>query len=122
VRRARCGFTLLEVLIALAIVALALVALVRTAGVGVDALGRERDVTLATWVASDVIADVRLAGGLPPPGKRTGTQRMGEREWFWEAVVQGTEEPALRRVDVRVFEDRQRTAPVASLVGFVGQR
>ena len=120
-RRAR-GFTLLEVLIALAIVALALVALARTAGVGVDAFARERDVTLATWVAADALADIRLLGGLPPEGKRTGRERMGGREWHYDAIVQSTDEPALRRIDVRVYADERRLEPVASLVGFAGQR
>lgn len=119
-RRAR-GFSLLEVLIALVIVALALFALVQSAGVSAVAIERERDVTFATWVASNVMADARLTGA-PPIGKREGRMRMGPREWFWQMVVQGTDEPSIRRLDVRVFADEQHDAPVASLIGFSGQR
>jgi general secretion pathway protein I len=118
--RSRRGFTLLEVLIALAIVALTLVALVRSTGLGTNALAREREVTLATWVAANVITELRVEEGFPAPGRRDGRMRMGEREFVWELTVQNTDEPALRRLDVRVYEDDARTRPIASLAGFAG--
>lgn len=120
--RAR-GFTLLEVLIALAVVSLVLVALVRTAGTSVRALDREREVTLATWVAANVLAEQRL-GGQPPLGKREGTQRLGDRDWRWQSVVQATDEPSIRRIDVRVYVARGDldADSVATLVGFAGVR
>jgi hypothetical protein len=46
--------------------------------------------------------------------------RMGEREFVWELTVQNTDEPALRRLDVRVYEDDARARPIASLAGFAG--
>jgi general secretion pathway protein I len=116
------GFTLLEVLVALAVVALALVALVRASGLSADALARERDVTLATWVASNVVTDLRLAERNPGVGRREGSMRMGPREWFWRLEVQGTDDPAIRRLEVAVFEDAARSRPVASLTGFAGAR
>jgi len=116
------GFTLLEVLIALAVVALVLVALVRTAGTAARALERERDVTLATWVAANVLAEQRVAGGVPPMGRREGSQQLGGREWRWQSVVQATDEPSIRRIDVRVFADGQPDSSVATLAGFAGAR
>jgi len=120
-RRAR-GFTLLEVLIALAVVALVLVALVRTAGTAARALERERDVTLATWVAANVLAEQRIAGGVPALGRREGSQRLGARDWRWQSVVQATDEPAIRRIDVRVYADAATEDSVATLSGFAGAR
>jgi general secretion pathway protein I len=116
------GFTLLEVLVALAVVALALVALVRATGLSAAALSREREVTLATWVASNVVTDVRLAERIPEPGRREGSMRMGMRDWYWRLEVQGTDDPAIRRLEVGVFEDAARTRPVTSLTGFAGAR
>jgi hypothetical protein len=48
--------------------------------------------------------------------------RMGTREWYWRAEVQGTDDPAIRRLDVGVFEDSARERPVTSLTGFAGAR
>lgn len=115
------GFTLLEVLIALVIVALVLVALVRTAGTAARALDRERDVTLATWVAANVLAEQRLAGQ-PALGRREGRQVLGTREWRWQSVVQATDEPSIRRIDVRVFAPGAPDDSVVTLAGFAGAR
>lgn len=121
-KHSSAGFTLLEVLIALAIVALALVALVRTAGIGADAVAHQRDVTLANWVAANVLADLRVRERVPAIGRRDGTQAMGRREWRWEAVVQSTDEPSIRRIDVRVFAGTDEESSVVTLVGFAAQR
>lgn len=115
------GFTLLEVLVALAVVALALVALVRSVGLGAAALAHEREVTYAHWVAANVLARTRLSERFPALGKRDGTERLADREWRWELVVQATDAPGLRRLDVRVF-GRDREASLAALSGFAGQR
>lgn len=114
------GFTLLEVLVALAVVALALVALVRASGLSADALAREREVTLATWVAANVVADSRLEGRLPETGRSEGSMRMGIRDWYWRLEVQATDDPAVRRLEVAVYADPARTRPAASLTGFAG--
>ena len=122
IRFQRRGFTLLEVLIALAVVSLVLIALVRTAGTAARALDREREVTLATYVAANVLAEQRVAGGVPPIGRREGRQRLGAREWRWQSVVQATDEPAIRRIDVRVFAGDTAEESVVTLAGFAGSR
>ncbi|HVF35616.1 MAG TPA: type II secretion system minor pseudopilin GspI [Candidatus Saccharimonadia bacterium] len=119
----RRGFTLIEVVIALAVVALALLALVRTAGLGARALAHERESTLAHFVAANVLAETRIGAGFPGVGRREGRATMGPREFRWELVVQGTQEPAIRRLDVRVFAAGDpEDAPLASMSGFAGQR
>jgi len=119
----RRGFTLIEVVIALAIVSLALLALVRTAGLGARAVEHEREATLAHFVAANVLAEARLSEAFPPLGRREGRAAMGPRDYRWELVVQGTQEPAIRRLDVRVFADAAgEPAPLASMSGFAGQR
>ncbi len=118
------GFTLLEVLIALAVIALALTALVRVSGQQADALARERDLTLATWVAADVLTELRLREGFPATGHRSGHGEQGGRSWRWELAISATDQPAVRRLEVGVFSDpgASDSAAVATLTGFAGQR
>ncbi len=122
VRRGAGGFSLLEVVVALAVIALILVGLSKSAGQGAHALEIERDDLLAQWVASDVLAETRLAERFPALGKREGSLLMGQREYRWELIVATTQEPAVRRMDVRVFLDRERDKPLYTLVGFAGQQ
>jgi len=114
------GFTLLEVLIALAVVALALTALVRAASLGADALDRERVITLATWTAQNVLAETRLRGGLPAIGRTEGNTRQGPARHYWTLTVSSTDEPGIRRADVQVYADAESREPLTSLSGFLG--
>lgn len=114
------GFTLVEVLVALLLVALALAALVRTAGTEARNLATLREATLAQWVASNVIAEARLQQVLPGIGRSQGQADMGGMRWRWTMVVQGTDLPEVRRMDVLVFAESGHEAgqPAATLTGF----
>lgn len=114
------GFTLLEVLIALAVVALALTALVRAASLGAAALDRERHLTLATWTAQNVLATTRLRGGLPAVGRSEGGERQGPFQYHWALTISSTDDPGVRRADVQVFADDEAREPVTTLSGFFG--
>lgn len=114
------AFTLIEVLVALAVVALALLALSRTASVQVQAFDGLRERTLAGWVAANVLAETRLASAFPATGRSDGRVRFAGRDWRWTREVQATPEAAVRRIDVRVFRADERE-PSASLSGFAGE-
>lgn len=115
------GFTLLEVLVALLVLALSLTALVRLSALEARALADLRERTFAHWVAANVLEETRLSEAWPATGRRSGVARMGGRQWRWELVVQATEEPSIRRLDVSV-ELGEGDGAGASLSGFVGQR
>lgn len=115
------GFTLLEVLVALLVLALALLALSRTAANQVDAFGAMRERAIAGWLASDVLAQTKLATPFPATGTNDGRRRFGGRDWRYEVVVQGTPVASIRRIDVHVYAPDDSKSPIATLTGFGGQ-
>jgi general secretion pathway protein I len=108
------------VLIALVVLALALLALMRAATSQSTAFADLRERTLAEWLAQTVIAETRLGNPLPPTGRSSGQRRFGGRDWRWELVVQSTQAPSIRRLDVHVSTAAAPAVPVVSLSGFTG--
>jgi general secretion pathway protein I len=120
-RRQR-GFTLLEVLIALAVLAIAMGAVIKATGDYTGSHAWLRDRTLATWVARNVLVQFQVEKDWPGVGERKGTREMGHREWRWLARVSQTDEAQLRRMDVEVYLlDAEDEEPVSVLSGFLQQ-
>ena len=115
--RAR-GFTLLEVLVALFVFAIAITALVQAGSHRAQNLAYLRDRTLATWIASDRITELRLEPQAVSTGSRDGELEMVGRTWFWEAEIRETPEESVRRVEVAVRADED-AEPLANMTGFL---
>lgn len=100
--RAR-GFTLVEVLVALAILAIALAAAMRAASVATEGAQETRLRTLATWVAQNRIAELTAARLFPGVSVTDGKSRMGAIEFDWRQTVSETPNPAFRKVELAVM-------------------
>src|SRR5699024_10415566 len=87
------GFTLIEILVALAVLAIALGAVIAAAGRYADNAAYLREKTLATWVARNRLAQFMLAPSWPDTGHSDGDARMGEKRWWWRADVSQTPDP-----------------------------
>ncbi|PLC51841.1 type II secretion system protein GspI [Pollutimonas subterranea] len=96
------GFTLIEVLIALAIAGVALAACVRALSVGVNGVRNMQERSLAQQAAQNFLAEMRLQAVLPVLGRRTQPCPQGTLALDCEQVVQATPNPSFRRVTVRV--------------------
>ncbi len=124
-RRWRCarraGFTLVEVLVALAIVSIALLAALRAAGQGTTSVGELRSHLLAGWVAENLLAEHRARGDWLALGIRRGSARQAGIEFAWREEVSATPNPAFRRLDVFVFAPQEESRSLARLTGFVVQ-
>jgi len=101
-RRTARGFTLLEVLIALAIVALSAGALLGTITSSASNISYLRDKTLSEWVALNVLTEIRIDPQFPAEGKRTGNAELGGMRWQWEQEVGKLPVEGMWRIDVRV--------------------
>ena len=102
VRRPACGFTLLEVLVALAIVAIALGAGLRAAGVLSDNAERLADVVAAQWCADNQLTEQRLRRSFPGVGDVDFTCDQLGRSYKGKLVTRPTLNPGFRRVDAVV--------------------
>jgi general secretion pathway protein I len=96
------GFTLIEVLVALAIVTVGMAAVLGTLSSSADTAVYMRDKTFATWVALNQIATVRLSGQTPVAGKSDGDVDFAGRKWHWHQEVNATQLPGMARIDVSV--------------------
>lgn len=115
------GFTLVEVLVALAIVSIALMAALRAAGQATQAAGELRLRLLAGWVAENRLAEHRARGDWLAPGIVRGTQRQGSIDYAWREEVIATPNGSFRRVDVFVSAPAEERRALAHLTGFVVQ-
>lgn len=115
----RAGFTLIEVLVALAIVSIALMSALRAAGQGTNNVGELRSRLLAGWVAENLLAEHRARRDWLPLGMQRGAGREGGLDFAWREEVIATPNPAFRRLDVRVFATAEESHSLAHLTGFV---
>ena len=110
------GFTLIEVMVALAIVAISLAAGSRAASSVVDTSQRLSDVVLAQWCADNQLTELRLSGQLPAVGKTPFTCVQLSRNFKGTVKVQPTPNPSFRRVDAIVANDDDRELLTISTV------
>lgn len=114
------GFTLLECLVALAVLAVALSAALRAAGATAHSAATLREHTLASWVAQNRLAELRATDTWPALGNHQGEARQGGQTYIWRETVARTPNPLFRRVDVQVFDASGQRA-LSSLAGFVAR-
>lgn len=113
------GFTLLEVLIALAVLAIGMLAVIGAAGSSTRTDSLLRDKTFADWVAMNELTTLRLAKSWPEDSL-DGDADMGGQKWHWRASFTKTSDPDLLRVDIVVTNPQQPNQEVAALTGFIG--
>lgn len=113
------GFTLLEVLIALAILAIALAAAMRVSGISVDTASQVRLRIVAHWVAENRLTALRTAPLFVPVGINTGEVSQAGFSLGWEENISGTPNPNFRRVEVRVFSLNEPNYAYADLVAYL---
>jgi general secretion pathway protein I len=115
------GFTLVEVVVALAIVAIGMLAVFKTIGETVNNVSTLRDHTFAAWIADNRISEIRISGQMPSVDETAGEVEFAGRRWHWITNVSQTQVAGLRRIDVSVRRDGDaEDTALVKLSGFVG--
>lgn len=117
--RAERGFTLVEVMVALAIVALSLTAMAASMNTMIDNASTMRERTYASWIAQNKIAELRLSGEVPEVGTNSGELEYGGTQWSWRTVISETGVESFMRIDVTVSL-LDSDYDVRTVTGFVG--
>lgn len=113
--RGCAGFTLVEVLVALAVLAIALAAVLHAMGQAIDLTAGLRDRTLALWVAEERATLHQLKQEWPSLDTSEGTMEFAGREWRWLERTASTPITDFRRTDIEIYAagSKDRLATVA---------
>lgn len=115
------GFTLLEVLVAIAILAVSLSALIQTTTANSRTVTLLREQSFAHWVAMNKMAELHLAQTWPSVGIKNDKETWGNHEWGWSVRISETPNNTIRQAEVEVYRTsaRKEEEQVARLVGFL---
>lgn len=114
------GFTLVEVMVALAIAALALGAVAAAVSQMIDSATAMEQRTYASWIGQNKIAELRLANVVPEVGEDSDDVTFAGREWRWESTISETGVEGLYRVDVDVSLAGTEGV-IRTVTGFIGE-
>ncbi|KUJ84810.1 type II secretion system protein GspI [Microbulbifer flavimaris] len=97
------GFTLIEVLVALTIFGVIAASVLRTMQESVRTQAFLEERLAASWVAQQVLAEIRVRSPWPPLGEKSERVMQGQGEWLVTASVEDTNEPRLRHITIEVM-------------------
>jgi general secretion pathway protein I len=113
------GFSLVEVLVALAVLTIAMAALIGAAARNTSNQSYLEQRIFAHWVAMNHVAEIRLQEDPPAPGTIEGSETLGGREWHWRTEVSATSDSSVQRLDVEVYQEGEDDSRYATLTSFL---
>ena len=108
--RPEYGFTLIEMMVALAVFSLAALALIRLEGATIRGAGTLNSTLMAQIVARNIAIEALTDARAPTIGSATGVEQNGGRAWSWTRVTQPTGDTRILRIDVSVMDASGRNA------------
>ena len=107
-RGGSAGFTLIEVMVALAVFSLAALVLIRLEGATIRSTALLGDTVVAQMVARNVAIDAVTSARAPALGRAAGVEQNGGRAWRWVRDVRPTGDARILRIDVAVADAQGR--------------
>lgn len=113
------GFTLLEMLVALAIVAIGLTAALRASGIGIEGVGEYRNHMLALWLAQNIVTEHIARGDWPTPDTTTSEEQFANHSFVVRQEVKATPNPRFKRLDVMIADREEPGRTLQHSVAFL---
>lgn len=113
------GFTLLEAMVALAIVALGMMAVQTQLNRYVVSAAVTEEKTLASWVAANKLTELSVSSSWPDIGTSDDEVELAQRQWRTVIEVSETQVDNLRRVDVGVYRVDEPDRLIQSLSALI---
>lgn len=97
------GFTLVEVLLALAVIAIALTALLKVTAQNIENTQRIKEKTISHWIAMQGVSMVQLnLIEVTPSQEATQVTTMLNQKWYWRAKVSNTRIKRMQQITIYV--------------------
>jgi len=117
----KSGFTLIEVMLAMAVFAVAGVALLGVADNNYRHISHLEEQMFANWVASNQLVEASLDKTWPPKNNRKGKVEMAGRTWYWQQKVVKTANKEMRAVTMEVRLDEDEELVTSSVTTYLAQ-
>ncbi|MGP9802988.1 type II secretion system minor pseudopilin GspI [Rheinheimera sp. NSM] len=98
----RNGFTLLELLVAMAIFATAGMAIMQASSAHIRSLSQLDDLTIASYIANNQMQQALLDKDWPGKEKSQQQVEMANRQWLWQQQLSKLPDDDLRLVQISV--------------------
>ncbi|MBB5190384.1 general secretion pathway protein I [Silvimonas terrae] len=115
------AFTLIEVMVALAVVAIALMAALKATSFATDSAMDFRTRMLAGWVAENRLAELTARRDFPETGQSSGNEDQAGETFIWRINVGPSPNRSFRRLEITVYEQKDQQHAAATLVSYLAR-
>jgi general secretion pathway protein I len=120
--RSSRGFTLLEILVALAVLSLVAATAIKTSGNAINNVLYLKQQTMAHWVAMNKAAELELTEQWQDANTRTGVETLADGQWPWAITGHDTPDQDMRRFEIAVWANSDAGEPLSTLTVFLGRK
>ena len=116
---AQSAFTLLEIMVALAIIAIAMGAILENTTASTRNAQYLQDKTVAGWIALNEINLMRAKREWNGRTSKQGRVEMAQREWVWKMKILKTPNTHVRKLEIEVFTEDDQEQSLANMMSYM---
>lgn len=118
------GLTLIEVLVALAIIGIAMTAIIKAVSQNIHSTSYLQKKTIAMWVAQEVINETRahlLNIGNSSDNQKLTTEMLGS-DWYWHLQQEETPNERIKKIIVKVYENEESASALVTMESYIHEQ